>query len=166
MYNHARTEYQHWGVDTEDALTRCAAIPLSLHCWQGDDVTGFENPGGALSGGIQTTGNYPGKARGKDDLFKDLDFTYSLIPGKKRLNLHAIYGIGDAPVKRDELDIVHFEPWLAWTRARGIGIDFNPTLFSHPLASEGLTLSHPDRKVRDFWIRHVKATRKIAAYLG
>jgi L-rhamnose isomerase len=166
MYNHAKIEYQKWGVDSEDAIARCAAIPLSLHCWQGDDVTGFENPSGALSGGIQATGNYPGKARGKDDLFKDLEFTYSLIPGKKRLNLHAIYGIAGGPIKRDEVDIVHFEPWLDWARPRGIGIDFNPTLFSHPMASEGLTLSHPDKKVRDFWIRHVKATRKIAAYLG
>jgi L-rhamnose isomerase len=166
MYKHAMTGYQKWGVDTEDAITRCAKIPLSLHCWQGDDVGGFENPGGTLSGGIQTTGNYPGKARDKDELFKDLDFAYSLIPGKKRLNLHAIYAIGDAPLKRDELDTVHFEPWLAWARRRDIGIDFNPTLFSHPLASEGLTLSHPDRKVRDFWIRHVKATRKIAAWIG
>ncbi|MDR1025532.1 MAG: L-rhamnose isomerase [Treponema sp.] len=166
MYNQARLEYQNWGVDSEDALSRCAAIPVSLHCWQGDDVTGFENPSGALSGGIQATGNYPGKARCKDDLFGDLEFAYSFIPGKKRLNLHAIYGISDKPLKRDEVDIVHFEPWLNWARERDIGIDFNPTLFSHPMAAGGLTLSHPDRSVRDFWIRHVKATRKIAAYLG
>ncbi|MDR2136172.1 MAG: L-rhamnose isomerase [Treponema sp.] len=166
MYNQAKTEYQNWGVDTENAIARCAAIPLSLHCWQGDDVTGFENPSGALSGGIQATGNYPGKARCKDDLFKDLEFAYSHIPGKKRLNLHAVYGISDRPVKRDDPEIAHFEPWLAWALSRGIGIDFNPTLFSHPMAADGLTLSHPDRKVRDFWIRHVKATRRIAAYLG
>jgi L-rhamnose isomerase len=166
MYNEARAEYQKWGIDSENAIARCGTIPLSLHCWQGDDVTGFENPSGALSGGIQVTGNYPGKARNKDDLFSDLEFAYSLIPGKKRLNLHAIYGISDRPVKRDEPDIVHFEPWLAWAGDRGIGIDFNPTLFSHPMAAGGLTLSHPDRKVRDFWIRHVKACRKIAAYIG
>ncbi|MDR3148231.1 MAG: L-rhamnose isomerase [Treponema sp.] len=166
MYNDAQIAYHNWGVDTEDAITRCAAIPLSLHCWQGDDVTGFENPAGSLSGGIQTTGNYPGKARNKDELFRDLEFAYSLIPGKKRLSLHAIYAIAAGPVKRDQVDSVHFEPWLAWAQARGIGIDFNPTLFSHPMAADGLTLSHPDKTVRDFWVRHVKATRKIAAYLG
>jgi L-rhamnose isomerase len=166
MYTKAKIEYQNWGVDSEDALARCAQIPVSLHCWQGDDVTGFENPSGVLSGGIQATGNYPGKARGKDDLLRDLDFTYSLIPGKKRLNLHAVYGISDKPIKRDEVELVHFEPWLDWAGARGIGIDFNPTLFSHPMAADGLTLSHPDPKVRDFWIRHVKACRRIAASIG
>jgi L-rhamnose isomerase len=166
MYNNAKIEYRSWGVDTEDALARCAGIPVSLHCWQGDDVTGFENPSGVLSGGIQATGNYPGKARGKEDLWRDLEFTYSLIPGNKRLNLHAVYGISGEPVPRDELDFVHFEPWLDWAGERGIGIDFNPTLFSHPLAAGGLTLSHPGRKVREFWIRHVKATRNIAARIG
>jgi L-rhamnose isomerase len=166
MYTKAKIEYQNWGVDCEDALARCARIPVSLHCWQGDDVTGFENPSAVLSGGIQATGNYPGKARGKDDLLGDLDFTYSLIPGKKRLNLHAVYGISDKPIRRDEIDLVHFEPWLDWAGARGIGIDFNPTLFSHPMAAGGLTLSHPDPKVRDFWIRHVKACRRIAASIG
>ncbi|MDR0655043.1 MAG: L-rhamnose isomerase, partial [Treponema sp.] len=166
MYTEAREAYKKWGVDTEDAIKQCAEIPVSLHCWQGDDVTGFENPSGSLSGGIQTTGNYPGKARNKDELWGDLDLAYSLIPGKKRLNLHATYAISDAPVPRDMPENIHFEPWLQWARKRGIEIDFNPTLFSHPLAAEGFTLSHPDKKIRDFWIRHVKACRKIAAWIG
>ena len=166
MYQEARKAYKEWGVDTEAAITRCAGIPVSLHCWQGDDIAGFENPSGALSGGIQATGNYPGKARNRDELMADLDFAYSLIPGKKRLNLHAIYALSDTPVPRDKIESRHFDPWLEWARARDIGIDFNPTLFSHPMAEDGLTLSHPDKNVRDFWIRHVKACRKIAASIG
>ena len=166
MYNEAKNEYKKWGVDTEDALERCAAIPLSLHCWQGDDVTGFEKNAGPLSGGIQTTGNYPGKARNKDELMKDLDFVYSLIPGAKRLNLHAHYAITDAAVSRDMVEPEHFKPWLTWAKQRGIGLDFNATPFSHPMASSGLTLSSPDRKIREYWIRHCKATRKIAAFFG
>ena len=166
MYNEAKGEYKKWGVDTEDVIKRCAAIPLSLHCWQGDDVTGFEKNAGPLSGGIQTTGNYPGKARNKDELMRDLDFVYSLIPGAKRLNLHAHYAITDVAVGRDMVEPKHFEPWLAWARERGIGLDFNATPFSHPMASSGLTLSSPRKDVRDFWIRHCKATRKIAAFFG
>jgi L-rhamnose isomerase len=166
MYNEAKDEYKKWGVDTEDAMKRCAAIPVSLHCWQGDDVTGFEKNSGPLSGGIQATGSYPGKARNKDELMKDLDFVYSLIPGKKRLNLHAHYAITDEAPGRDEVELKHFEPWLAWAGERGIGLDFNATPFSHPMASSGMTLSSPDRKIRDFWIRHCKATRKIAAGFG
>ena len=166
MYNEAKNEYKKWGVDTENALDRCAAIPVSLHCWQGDDVTGFEKNSGPLSGGIQTTGNYPGKARNSGELMKDLDFVFSLIPGKKRLNLHAHYAITDTPVARDEVEPKHFEPWLLWAKERGIGLDFNATPFSHPMASSGMTISSPDKKIRDFWIRHCKATRKIAAYFG
>jgi L-rhamnose isomerase len=166
MYDEAREAYKKWGVDTEEALKRCAAIPLSLHCWQGDDVTGFEQSAGPLSGGIQATGNYPGKARGKDDLMQDLDFVYSLIPGKKRLNLHAHYAITDRAVPRDELEPKHFEAWLSWAKERNIGLDFNATPFSHPMASSGFTLSSPDKKIRDFWVRHCKATRKIAAWFG
>jgi L-rhamnose isomerase len=166
MYEAARKVYQAWGVDTEQALKKCAQIPVSLHCWQGDDIRGFEKDTGGASGGIQTTGNYPGKARNKDELMGDLDFTYSFIPGKKRLSLHAIYAISAAPVSRDALEPAHFEPWLDWALRRGIAIDFNPTMFSHPLAVDGLTLSHPDKSIRDFWIRHVKACRKIAAYTG
>ena len=166
MYDEAKSEYKKWGVDTEDAMKRCAAIPVSLHCWQGDDVTGFESNAGPLSGGIQTTGNYPGKARNKDELMKDLDFVYSLIPGKKRLNLHAHYAICDGPVPRDELEPKHFAPWLSWAKERGIGLDFNATPFSHPMAESGMTLSSPENKIRDYWIRHCKATRKIAASFG
>jgi L-rhamnose isomerase len=139
---------------------------VSLHCWQGDDIRGFEAGAGGASGGIQTTGNYPGKARNKDELMADLDVVYSLIPGTKRLSLHAIYAISTVPVARDKLEPQHFDPWLAWAKERGIKLDFNPTLFSHPMAAEGMTLAHPDKAVRDFWIRHVKATRKIAAYMG
>jgi L-rhamnose isomerase len=166
VYDKAQELYKQWGVDTEDAITRCAAIPLSLHCWQGDDVTGFEKSAGPLSGGIQATGNYPGKARNKDELMGDLDFVYSLIPGKKRLNLHAHYAITDKVVSRDLLENEHFAPWLSWAKERNIGLDFNATPFSHPMASGGLTLSSPDKTVRDFWIRHCKATRKIAAWFG
>jgi L-rhamnose isomerase len=165
MYEEARNEFKAWGIDAEEAMKKCARIPVSLHCWQGDDVGGFEHGRGALSGGIQATGNYPGKARNKDELFRDLEFTYSFIPGKKRLNLHAMYAISDDPVSRDKLEIRHFEAWLKWARERDIGIDFNPSLFSHPLAA-GMTLSHPDKEIRDFWIRHVKACRQIAAYIG
>jgi len=166
MYNEAKNEYKKWGIDTEEALKRCAAIPVSLHCWQGDDVTGFEKNSGPLSGGIQATGNYPGKARNKDELMGDLDFAYSLIPGVKRLNLHAHYAITEEAVSRDALEPKHFEPWLAWAKERNIGLDFNATPFSHPMADSGMTLSSPDKKVRDFWIRHCKATRKIAAFFG
>ncbi|GHV75203.1 L-rhamnose isomerase [Spirochaetia bacterium] len=166
MYTKAQELYKKWGIDTEAAIKKCAEIPVSLHCWQGDDVTGFEQNAGGASGGIQTTGNYPGKARNKDELLRDLDFTFSLIPGKKRINLHAIYAISDSPVKRDEPECKHFDPWLAWAKERNMGIDFNPTLFSHPMAASGLTLSSPDKTIRDFWIRHVKACRKIAAYIG
>jgi L-rhamnose isomerase len=166
MYEAARKKYQAWGIDPELALKKCAEIPISLHCWQGDDIRGFEKDAAGASGGIQTTGNYPGKARNKDELMADLDIAYSFIPGKKRLNLHAIYAINDTPVGRDALTPHHFDPWLDWAKQRGIGLDFNPTLFSHPLAADGFTLSHPDKPVRDYWIRHVKACRSIAAYIG
>ncbi|MDR3319127.1 MAG: L-rhamnose isomerase [Clostridiales bacterium] len=166
MYGNARTEYKKWGADTEKALEKCAEIPVSLHCWQGDDVAGFEHNKSALSGGIQATGSYPGRARTPAELMADLDLAYSFIPGVKRLNLHASYAITDKPVDRDGLLPEHFDRWLEWARPRGIMLDFNPTLFSHAKAADGLTLSHPDKSVRDFWIRHVKACRKIAAYLG
>ena len=166
MYDLARSQYKQMGIDTEKAIRRCSAIPVSLHCWQGDDVTGFEKAAGPLSGGIQTTGNYPGKARTKDELMNDLDMAYSLIPGKKRLNLHAHYAITDREVPRDQVTPEHFKAWLTWAKKRRIGLDFNATPFSHPMASSGLTLSSPDKNIRDFWIRHCKATRKIAAWLG
>lgn len=166
MFELAKKMYLEKGIDVEKVIDKCSSIPISLHCWQGDDVTGFENVNGSLSGGIQATGNYPGRARNSQELMHDLDFVYSLIPGKKRLNLHAIYLISDKNVNRDEIEFKHFEPWLNWALEREIAIDFNPTLFSHSMASDGLTLSHPKKEVRDFWIRHVKACRKIAATIG
>ena len=166
MYNEAKAAYAKIGIDTDKAIQSTKAVPVSLHCWQGDDIKGFEAGTGGASGGIQTTGNYPGKARNKDELMADLDLVYGLIPGTKRLSLHAIYAISDTPVPRDKLEPRHFDAWLAWAKERGIKLDFNPTLFSHPMAADGMTLAHPDKAVRDFWIRHVKATRKIAAYIG
>jgi len=166
MYNEAKEVYKKWGIDTEDAIMRCGKIPISLHCWQGDDVSGFEQNSGPLSGGIQATGNYPGKPKTPEDFLKDLDFVYSLIPGKKRLNLHAHYAITDSPVARDLLEPKHFDSWLKWAGERDIALDFNATPFSHPMADTGMTLSSPDKNVRDFWIRHCKATRKIAAFFG
>jgi L-rhamnose isomerase len=166
MYDEAKAAYATWGVDAEEALKRCARIPLSLHCWQGDDVRGFEKDAGPLSGGIQATGNYPGRARNQEELMGDLEFACSLIPGKKRLNLHAHYAITTGAVPRDELEPEHFLPWLSWAAPRGLCLDFNATPFSHPLAESGLTLSSPDQGIRDFWIRHCRATRKIAAAFG
>jgi L-rhamnose isomerase len=166
MYDKARELYKEWGVDAEDAIKRCAEIPVSLHCWQGDDVTGFEKAAGPLSGGIQATGNYPGKARNKDELMQDLEFVFKLIPGKKRLNLHAHYAITDETVDRDKLEPKHFEAWLEWAKKQNINLDFNATPFSHPMAGSGMTLSSPDKNIRDYWIRHCKATRKIAATFG
>ncbi|MDR2201664.1 MAG: L-rhamnose isomerase [Clostridiales bacterium] len=165
MYNEAKEAYKAVGVDAEQAIEKCGRIPVSLHCWQGDDVSGFENANAALSGGIQATGNYPGKARSFAELTADLDVAYSLIPGAKRLNLHAIYAVGEN-IGRDKIEFKHFKPWFDYAEKRGIKIDFNPTLFSHPMHKDGMTLSHPDKAVRDFWVRHVKACRKIAAETG
>ena len=164
-YQAAKKEYAAFGVDTEEAIKRLSEIPVSLHCWQGDDVQGFMNKD-ALSGGIQTTGNYPGKARNFEELKKDLEMAFSLIPGKKRLNLHAIYAVSDKKVELEKLTIKEFEPWLDWALPKGIAIDFNPTFFSHPMVKDGLTLSSPDKKVRDFWIAHAKACRAIACEIG
>jgi L-rhamnose isomerase len=168
-YTWASDAYASWGVDTEAALTRLESIPISLHCWQGDDVGGFEYAGGALSGGgIQATGNYPGKARTLDELRQDLDKAYSLIPGKHRLNLHSIYADfgGVKSVPRNELTTAHFQSWIAWCKERGLGLDFNPSFFSHPLADDGFTLSSSDPAVRSFWIEHGKICRRIAADMG
>lgn len=137
-----------------------------MHCWQGDDVGGFETTGGA-SGGIQTTGNYPGKARTPEELMQDIDLAMSLIPGKHRVNLHACYGVHkDKVADRDKLEPKHFKPWVDWAKKRGIKLDFNPTFFSHPLAADGLTLSSPDPKVRAFWVKHGIACLKIAEYFA
>ncbi|MBI5693987.1 MAG: L-rhamnose isomerase [Verrucomicrobia bacterium] len=167
-YTFARDTYAALGVDTESALRRLARIPISLHCWQGDDVGGFEKPDATLSGGgIQATGNYPGKARTLAQLRQDLEKVYSLLPGQHRLNLHAIYGdFGGKLVDRDAIEVRHFQSWIDWCADQGLGLDFNPTCFSHPLAADGFTLSHPDKKVRQFWIDHCIATRRIGAAIG
>lgn len=166
-YSFARDSYAELGVDTEAALRTLSGIPISLHCWQGDDVGGFEAGGGALTGGIQATGNHPGKARSIAELQADLDQALSLIPGKHRLNLHAIYGdFGGKKVDRNEITAEHFQGWIAWCRERGIGLDFNPSYFSHPLSADGFTLSHPEAAVREFWIEHGIRCREIGAEAG
>jgi L-rhamnose isomerase len=162
---YARNLYAALGVDVDAAMDALGKTPISIHCWQGDDVNGFENQE-ALSGGIAVTGNYPGRARNAQELMDDFDKALQLIPGKHRINLHAMYAITDEETDRDKLEPKHFEPWVDYARKRGMGIDFNPTLFSHPMAADGLTLAHPDAAIRRFWIDHCKATRKIAAYFG
>ena len=165
-YSEAKKKYAKIGVDTEKVLADLAAIPISMHCWQGDDVCGFETTGGA-SGGIQTTGNYPGRARTPEELMADIDVAMSLIPGKHRVNLHACYGIhADKVADRDKLEPAHFKPWVEWAKKRGVKLDFNPTFFSHPLAADGLTLSSPDPKVRAFWVKHGIQCLKIAEYFA
>lgn len=170
LYESARDQYAEAGVDTEAAISTLLKTPISIHCWQGDDVAGFERPDSALSGGgIQAVGNYPGRARTIDELRLDLDQVLALVPGQRvhRLNLHAIYGDFDGKmVDRDAIEPEHFASWIDWARQRGLGIDFNPTCFSHPLAEDGFTLSHPDSKTRDFWIAHCAACRRIAAEMG
>jgi L-rhamnose isomerase len=166
-YDLAQERYALLGVDTGAALAGLARIPLSLHCWQGDDVAGFENPDAELGGGIAATGSHPGKARNADELRRDLDQAYSLIPGTHRLNLHAIYAeTGGQKVPRNELQPKHFAGWVDWAKANNHGIDFNPTCFSHPLAEDGFTLASYDAAVRQFWIEHCVACRKIGEYFG
>lgn len=166
-YELARERYAQLGVDTERALERLAQISISLHCWQGDDVGGFESEEGLTGGGIQATGNYPGKARNADELRADLEKTYSLLPGKHRLNLHAIYAeTGGRPVERTDLRPEHFARWIDWAKANGLGMDFNPTYFSHPKAEDGFTLSHHDEGIRRFWVEHGIACRQIGAHMG
>lgn len=167
-YSSARQAYADLQVDTEAALAKLATIPISIHCWQGDDVGGFERAGATLSGGgIQSTGNYPGKARTLDELRSDLDQVLALVPGKHRLNLHAIYGdFGGQEIDRDAIQPEHFQSWIDWAKTRGLGLDFNPSYFSHPLANDGATLTHRDGKVRQFWIDHGIACRKIGAEMG
>ncbi len=164
-YTSARAAYAEIGVDTEAAIKRLSEIPISMHCWQGDDVRGFLSRERELSGGIQTTGNYPGAARTADELRRDLHLAYSLIPGRHRLNLHAIYAETDGTVELPDLNEKHFSAWMDFARAEGIGLDFNPTCFSHPLAENG-TLSAIDPAVRDFWIAHCKASRSISEAFG
>lgn len=165
-YKQAVKRYAKFGVDVEAVLKKLSNIPISMHCWQGDDVGGFENAG-ALTGGIQATGNYPGKARTPEELMSDIDKALSLIPGKHRINLHACYAIfaNGKKVDRDKLKPEHFKPWVDFAKKRKLGIDFNPTYFSHPLGGQ-LTLSHPDKKIRDFWIRHTICCIRIAEYFA
>ena len=166
-YTAAVEQYKRIGVDPEQAMAALKEVPVSIHCWQGDDVMGFESAGEALSGGIQTTGNYPGRARTPEELMADLDVALKLIPGKKRINLHASYAIFNGnKVDRDELKPEHFKAWVDFAKERGLGLDFNPTYFSHPKAADGLTLSHPDDEIRAFWVRHGIACRRIAAYFA
>jgi L-rhamnose isomerase len=165
-YSLAKERYAELGVDAEQALARLEKVSISLHCWQGDDVGGFENPGGQLTGGIAATGNYPGKARNPEELRKDLDVVYSLLPGSHRLNLHAIYLESDQKVERNAIEPRHFSAWKDWAKANGHGMDFNPTCFSHPKSGDGFTLAHPDEGIRRFWVEHCIASRKIGEYFG
>jgi L-rhamnose isomerase len=165
-YSLAKERYAALGVDTENALVRLEKVAISLHCWQGDDVGGFENPGGELSGGIAATGNYPGKARSADELRSDLDVAYRLLPGSHRLNLHAIYLESEQKVERNEIEPRHFSAWKDWAKANHHGIDFNPTCFSHPRSADGFTLAHRDAGIRKFWVEHCIASRKIGEYFG
>ncbi|EKM7176901.1 L-rhamnose isomerase [Cronobacter sakazakii] len=162
----AKQRFAAVGVDAEAALRQLDRLPVSMHCWQGDDVAGFENPQGQLTGGIQATGNYPGKARNAEELRADLDQALRLIPGPKRLNLHAIYLESDTPVARNEIKPAHFANWVAWARERQLGLDFNPSCFSHPLSADGFTLSHPNPEIRQFWIEHCQASRRVSASFG
>lgn len=141
-------------------------MKISVHCWQGDDVKGFLNPNGELTGGIMATGNYPGAARTSEQLRQDLEKAYSLIPGKHKLNLHSIYLDTDEKVDLNEIEPKHFTAWVDWAKEQGLGLDFNPTFFSHPMYKDGFTLASPDKEVRDFWVEHGKRTRKIAEYFG
>lgn len=165
-YELAKKRYAEYGIDTDKVLETLKNIPISMHCWQGDDVIGFENPDGELTGGIQTTGNYPGKATTPEQLRADIEKALSMIPGKHRINLHAIYGDFEGNVERDKIEPKHFAKWVEWAKKNNVGLDFNPTCFSHPMSADGMTISHPDKEVRDFWIRHCKASREIAAYFG
>ena len=166
-YELARARYAQIGVDTDAAIEKLKTIPVSLHCWQGDDVTGFDHDG-PLTGGIQTTGNYPGKAKTPKQLMADMDKAMSLCPGKKKLNLHACYAIFEPGefVDRDKIEPKHFKKWVDFAKERGMGIDFNPTFFSHPMAKNGLTLTSPDEEVRNFWVEHGKACIRISEHFA
>ena len=165
-YALARERYAAIGVDTEQALTTLRDVPISLQCWQGDDVLGFEEPDRGLGGGLMATGNYPGRARTVDELRSDLDIAYSVIPGSHRLSLHAMYRDTDEKPARNEIAPRHFQGWVDWAKENGHGIDFNPTFFSHPLADDGFTLASYDNDTRQFWIQHCIACREIGAFFG
>lgn len=166
-YEFAKIRYGDLGVDVDAAMQTLDRIPLSLHCWQGDDVGGFENQATEIGGGIAVTGNHPGKARTAGELRADLDAALALIPGTHRLNLHACYGeFGGKRVDRDAIGPEHFKDWIDWAASHGMGMDFNPTCFAHPKASDGFTLSHPKKGIRDFWIEHCRRSREIGAHMG
>ena len=166
MYEFAKEAYAKIGIDTDAVIERMKKVPVSIQCWQGDDVKGFESQG-PLTGGIQTTGNYPGAARNIEELKADFDKAASMIPGKKKFCLHAIYLDNKGEdVPRDQIKPEHYETWIKWAKERGYGLNLDPTCFSHPLSADGFTLSHHDEKIRKFWIDHVIATRKIAEYIG
>lgn len=165
-YSQAKGTYKAMGVDTDKVISALKDVPVSIHCWQGDDVTGLES-GGELTGGIMATGNYPGKARTGDELRADIDKAFTLIPGKKKLNLHAMYAeFSGERVDRDRIDVSHFSNWLDWAKKQGCGLDFNPTIFSHEMFKDNMSLTHPDKAVRKFWIEHCKRTREIGAEFG
>jgi L-rhamnose isomerase len=167
VYDSARDRYAEIGVDADGAIARISKVPISLHCWQGDDVGGFERFGETLGGGLAATGNYPGKARTPDELRADAEKALSLIPGRHRFNLHAFYGeFAGRSIDRDQIGPEHFEGWVAWAKRLGIGLDFNPTFFSHPNAADNFTLTHRDPAIREFWIAHGAACRRIGAAIG
>ena len=166
-YASAKERYAELGVDTDQALERLAKVPISLHCWQGDDNGGFENLGVDLGGGLAITGNYPGKARTPDELRADYDMALSLVPGTHRVNLHAMYAeTGGRKVERNAFEPAHYTAWIDWAKAKGLGIDFNPTCYAHPLAADGLTLASPDAGIRRFWVEHCIACRRVGEAMG
>ena len=165
-YEIAKERYAALSVDADAVLKQIEKVSISLHCWQGDDVGGFENPGAGLSGGLAVTGNYPGKARTPDELRADLDKAYSMIPGNHRVNLHAIYGDSDKAMDRNDWQPQHFDRWIDWAKEKDHGIDFNPTCFSHPMADSGFTLASLDANVRDFWVQHCINSREVGGYIG
>lgn len=167
LLDYAREAYARLGVDVDSAMEKTAKTPVSIHCWQGDDVAGFENPDGDLTGGIQSTGNYPGKARNIDELRADFEFASKFIPGKKKFALHAIYlDAAGKKIARNEIAPEHFKSWVEWARENNFGLDFNPTYFSHPLSADGFTLSNDDPAIRQFWIEHGIQSRLISEYFG
>lgn len=165
-YDSAKAQFADWGLDTEAAIAATLAVPISVHCWQGDDVGGFERKSGSAGGGIQATGNHPGRARNPNELRADLEFAYGLIPGRHRLNLHAFYMDTTESPDRDAIEFRHFAPWVDWAKEQGLGLDFNPTFFAHAKADDNLTLSHPDAGIRAFWIEHGQRCREIGAQMG
>ena len=165
-YESAKEHFATWDIDTEQALQRLSEISISVHCWQGDDVVGFEKKTGLSGGGIQATGNHPGRARNPEELRNDLEFSFSKIPGNHRLNLHAMYMDTNETPDRDEIEYKHFETWVDWAKQININLDFNPTFFAHNKADDNLTLAHPNASIRDFWIEHGKRTREIASKIG